>query len=197
MSIAKVEYVAHAAKDQGRCEKDGTLLPKGGPYRWYTVGYRSKVRHKRCMNPQCTPARSELESSLLAEVWAGQESAEAALHGLGAAPGDDPASVMDDAQQALQNLVDALDSVASMYREQDEHFGGGGSTDSAERADNLEAARDELADWQADSDSPEECEEHGDGWVDDCDECTQAWRDWGDSVIDSAQDAIDSALSNV
>lgn len=189
MSIARVHTVLHANKDQGKCERDGTPLPKGSAYRWWTVGYRSRLKHRRCMNPRCTPRLSELESSLVSSVMAAREDAETTLSSLMVSDPGDPADMVQQVQDALAGVADAADEVAQQYRDQDEQFGGGGNTDSAERADTLEEAANTLRDWQPDSDAPDGCEEH-DQFDDACDACGDEWANWLDSVLDGASDAL-------
>jgi hypothetical protein len=188
-----VHTVQHANKDQGKCEKDGTPLPKGSAYRWWTVGFRSRYKHVRCMKSTCTPRRSELESSLVSSVMAAQEDAEAnlqALYGLDAGGGDD---VAQSARDALEDVAASIDEVVRQYRDQDEQFGGGGNTDSAQRADDLDADAQTLRDWQPDDEDPPAygCDKHPDSpaWGD-CEECTELWDMWRDDLVASAEQTL-------
>lgn len=73
MSMARVKTVSKAQKDQGTCEKCGKSLPKGEPYRWFKVGFRSRHKHVRCTDASCTPRPSELESTSKADIYAAFE----------------------------------------------------------------------------------------------------------------------------
>lgn len=190
MSQARVHTVTKAAKDQGKCEHCGAPLPKGGPYRWYSVGFRSHYKHKRCMLPKCTPTQADRESSLLAEIYTAQESASATLDSLSQSDPTAPDDFVSQVRDAVTEVADAVDSVAQQYRDQDEAFGGSGSTEAAERADTLEGASGDLQGWDPDRDEPEACDDH-DAWQDACDACADNWSAWVDDVVQQARDAID------
>lgn len=208
MSIARV-YTQRFAARQGKtiaCEKCRTPIAKGEQYRSFQVGFRSKFTHVRCMRSTCSPRLSELESSMLSEVYAGQEAAEDTLDDLLAQdPEDDASSV----ESAVHDFGDAIRNVADQYREADENFGGGGNTENGERADTLESAADEMENWSASENDPpddEDCsekarvaaahdadpasdEEHD---PDECDECIGNRRTWWEDLINEAREAISS-----
>lgn len=192
MSQARVHTVGRAVKDQGQCEKCGDALPPGSAYRWYSVGFRSHYKHRRCMKATCTPRPSELESSLLSSVYSAQEGATDNLEGL---KGDDEYEVAKITEE-VEGVAEAIDEVAQQYREQDEAFGGGGATDSAERADTLEQASSDLQGWQPSGDTdPPSCSEH-DELDAECDDCRSEASTWWDDLVQEAIDAIDEvALS--
>jgi hypothetical protein len=127
-----------------------------------------------------------LESSLVSSVYAAREDAVSAL-------ASQVVDSADDLTQALQGILEdvatAVDDVVQQYRDQDEHFGGGGNTDSAQRADDLESAAQTLRDWEPDG-SPEACEVHGDEPQDDCDDCQRALEDWRDDAVAGAESAL-------
>lgn len=163
MSIARVTTVKSARKDQGTCGKCGTPLPKGSAYRWYTVGFRSHYKHRRCMAPTCTPLASELESSKVASIYAAQESAEDAIN---------EATSGDDIQAAIDEVIEAIREVAEEYREAavNPNTGEVFNLDSEERADTLEGSADELEGYDVELDEGcSECE--GQGEID-CPECS-------------------------
>jgi hypothetical protein len=186
MSVARVHYVKKAAKDQGKCEKCGDALPVGSAYRWYSVGFRSHYKHRRCMKHTCTPRTSELESSLLSSVYAAQEDAEGAL---GGDPEEDTSSLSD----ALSSVAEAAREVAEQYRTQDESFGGGGATESAERADSLEEYADNLESWSApESDRPTVgCDKHGDEQQEGCEACEYVVTEWWEDQAADARSAME------
>lgn len=155
MSVAKVHTVAKARKDQGECESCRTPLPAGSPYRWFSVGFRSKFKHKRCTKPVCTPRPSQLESSKLADVYAAQEDAEDAI---------DSASEIDDITAAVGELGSAIREVADEYTEASTDDNGTVfNIEAQERAETLEAAADECDGWTPEAEDTEENVE--------CDEC--------------------------
>lgn len=122
-----------------KCSKCGDEIKVGDPYRYWEPFFRSSYRTIRCMKATCTPRMSELESSKIASAYAARESVEDTL---GTSLGD-----AEDAQffnDLAQEVVDALDEIIDEYREADETFGGSGSSQSAERADELESAKDNL-----------------------------------------------------
>jgi hypothetical protein len=194
MSIARVTTVQHSRPRRDKvtgelkkyvCENDKTVIEPGEPYRWFVVGFRSNYVHIRCMKSTCTPRMSQLESSQLSEVYAAQESAEDELNVLAVAdPGE-----LSDITDTFDQIGEAIDNVVSAYREADESFGGQGATQSAERADELESAKDELDQISLEEFDESSCDEHSkfDGECDDCKELKATW--WSDQ-IDAAKDAL-------
>lgn len=200
MSLAKVVEVKSARADY-RCEKDGTVILKGDPYRWYVVGFRSKYRHIRCMKASCSPRPSERESSQVSEVYAAQETATDDLGNLSTAISapDEGASLVEEIKSILQTAADSIREVAEAYREADENFGGGGNTDMGEWADTLEEGVDALESWDPDTD-PEDidgCGEHEEdesltnGFDPDCEDCQNLASEWADTTIGEARDLVD------
>lgn len=199
MSLAKVVEVKHARAEY-RCEKDGTEIAKGDPYRWYVVGFRSKHRRIRCMNAGCAPRPSERESSNVSEVYAAQENAADRLGDLSTSIDRDSASeLVSEVREVLQEAADSIREVGDGYREADENFGGGGSTDMAEWADTLESAADEIESWEPDTDAEDidGCGEHEEeegltnGFDPDCEDCQNAVTEWAGDLIDSARSAVE------
>jgi hypothetical protein len=163
MSIARIHTVKAARKDQGTCDKCGTPLPAGSAYRWYTVGFRSHFKRRRCMDPACTPRASELESSLVASIYAAQEQAEDDINAAG---------TPDDIQSAIESVVEAVREVAEQYREAavNPNTGATFNYESEERADTLDASADELEGYDIEADEGcSECE--GEGEID-CIDCS-------------------------
>lgn len=195
MSQARVETFT-SRKDHGKCEKCGTALPAGARYRTFKVGFRSRYQHNRCMSMACTPTRAELESSQMAEIYGAQDDAEANI--TAAAVGD-----FDAVNAALQDVRDAIENVASVYREADDAMGGSGSTASAERADVLESAyiddvdEDEFEDWCSDhvddeawsaiqAEDPDAAGVSLDDARQACDACNDAQVDWWTGIVEDA-----------
>jgi hypothetical protein len=198
MSVARVQVVKAARKDQGACERCRTPLPKGSIYRWYTVGFRSRYVHKRCMKPECTPRMSELESSKMADVYSAQESFE---DGLSALENGDPGE-NSTVQELLDDFSSAVSDTAGEYREADDAIGGGGYTESGEKADALESAADELGNFDpsVDMENVEPCDEHGDDFEpeegEDADEIREACEACQEKRRGEWQDLIEEARSH-
>ena len=191
MSVARVHYVKAARKEQGKCGKCGDDLPKGQPYRWYSVGFRSHYASKRCMKSTCSPRQSELESSKLSSVYSAQEGAEDELAALRNGEPQDQQAVQD----VMTGFAEAVRETADEYREADEAIGGGGTgTISEERADLLNEAADELDGFspQADPEQFEACEdaEDEDHDSDTCEACRESKANVWSELIDEAESAI-------
>jgi hypothetical protein len=200
VSIARINRSKFAARlgKQIKCEKCREPIEKGETYIWYFVGFRSRLKHVRHDRPECRPRTSELESSNKAEAFAAIEEAEDALAALRGEPGE-----ASDIDEIVSAAAESINEVAGQYREADESFGGGGSTVSAEIADELEGAAQELESFQADTDEPDACERHtfdgpGDqGAIDElaeqaksCDDCRELRREWWDSQVEAALEAV-------
>jgi hypothetical protein len=162
MSIARVTTVQKSRKP-GKCEKCGIDLPVGSTYRHFKVGFRSRHVHKRCMASACSPKTSELESSMLSDVYAAMEDAE-----------DQAGSVesVEDAQEILQVLADAIREVASAYEEASTNDDGVVfNTEAEERQQVLESAADDLESITLDDDTTADCEACGGTGKVTCEQC--------------------------
>lgn len=200
MSQAKVVEVKHARAEY-RCEKDGTVIAKGDPYRWYVVGFRSKHRRIRCMKATCTPRPSEKESSNLSEVYAAQESATDALDNLSTQveSEEDAKGLVEEIKSILEEAAGSISEVADGYREADENFGGGGSTEMGEWADTLDEAKDALESWEPDTEAEDidGCGEHeeedglNNGLDPECEDCQSGITEWARETVDAARDLVD------
>lgn len=188
-----------------KCGKCGNELSVGKPYRWFTVGFRGYPQF-RCMNATCTPTVVELESSQMGEVYGALETARSAIGSIDATDRDDAETQIND---IFSELVSTMEEVKDAYREADEHFGGGGMTDSGERADQLESAISELESFslsvsdpdgcgdafkedlslEADEDAPEDHDTPVEG-CSHCDDAVETWRT--DEVIPAVEDALDN-----
>lgn len=168
------QVTAVRARKSYECEKCGKKIQPGEMYRWYKLGFRSNLRRTRCMQPVCTPKRSELVTSKLSAVYAAVEDAEADINAC---------DTVDGVEAAVASVGDICREIAEEYREAavNPDTGVEFNPDNIERADTLDGIADELESWSCDADEREECSIHGSDWVDeredldtaDCTDCTE------------------------
>ncbi|SRR6266851_888148 len=108
MGQVKLKTVQTAMKDPGKCTVCGDELKQGGPYRYFKPQFRGNRKVVRCMKPECTPRRSELELSKLSGVFAAQEDAESAI---------DSAESIEDIQSALEDCSGSVQEVIDEYEQ--------------------------------------------------------------------------------
>jgi hypothetical protein len=171
---AKVKTVQKAQKDQGSCSKCGTALPAGSAYRYFKPGFRSRIKVRRCMKSECTPKRSELETSKLAEVYAAQE---VAYDSIAAAESfQDLSDAITDLESAAQEVLDDYESQVDEHPFMEETV--------RDRIDALQSFVDDLSGFSPDEeDEPEEDE-------DDFEEKHERWKDALDEARQAANDLI-------
>lgn len=136
MSVARIHTVEKSRKDQGACEKCRTPLPKGSAYRWFSVGYHAKFKHKRCLKHGCFPKPSERESSSKSGIMAAMETFE----------GQDFDNI-DDLQSAFEDVKGAFEEYADECRTAADAWENGNSQ-LEERADAAEQANYGVEDWE-------------------------------------------------
>jgi len=205
VSVKRIYNVAKARKAQRPCSKCGTAINPGDGYLYWEPFFRSNFKQVRCLKRECYPRPSERESSLMSSVLAAQEAVEDALEDTS---GAEDASFFND---LAADVVSALEEVIDQYREADENFGGGGSSASGERADELEDAKSEIESFYAE-DAPERgdldaCDkadpqnpwnpEHGDGNKEGCEECDAIWAEALDTWREEQASNLQDALSNI
>lgn len=203
MSLARI-YTTQKSRKVWTCSKCRREIPVGSKVLSFAVGFRG-FEQKRCGdNPTCYPTRGERESSLLAEIY-------------DAADGIDLGSAesLDDLTNAVQEVIDACESVASQYQD-NEMFEI--NYELQERAEMVEAAGEQLSSWADDlEDEPDENEERfneeecgscqGSGTTENdeanCDDCDgrgylaaeESFEDahdaWLEEAAQAAQQAID------
>jgi hypothetical protein len=164
MSLARITKVAKSQKP-GVCEKCKVELPKGSPYIWYKVGFRSRFKHVRCDSAACYPKQSERESSQIASIYAAQEEFEDALDGC---------TTADEITELLGPVAEAIREVAEAYREAaiNPNTGDIFNPNLDERADTLESAADEVENADIE-DETTECEQcNGESEID-CEHCEE------------------------
>lgn len=208
MSQARVYTSPRNAGRKGKrlvCESCRNEIPKGEPYRWFKVGFRSRYKHVRCMRHQCTPTRSQLESSKMSGVYAAVETAESAVNGV--AWGGDAADVVQQLKSALEDAGSEFETVADEYSEAAEAMGGAGEQMKTV-ADSIRDAASELSSFEPSEDEPDfdTCEnvfhdddgngiEHGDTAK--CDECSDIALDWLQDAVNEAIDALNTAVDSI
>lgn len=203
MSVARITTVGRSRKPYvcGSCRE---TIPVGSSYRWFAVGFRGRPQI-RCMKTTCTPRTSQLESSQLSEAYAARENAQDQLATM------TEVSDLSDLQNVLDEFKDAIESVKDIYREADENFGGGGMTENAERADNLEAVMDEIDSVSLDDWDDNWCEKHEsadtaleldeqftesdniDAVREACDDCIANRETWWKEQVEAVENAINDA----
>lgn len=189
MSVAKVKVIKKSQKDQGKCGKCGVELPKGSPYKWWTVGFRSNHKYVRCMKATCAPRDSERESSKFVTILSAQE---------GFQDNIDILTTKDDIESAVQEVGTAVREVADEYSEAADAWEHGNES-LEEKRDHYEGQADELESWEYDGGDWELCEKHeGDDLdgdsdvVESCPECVEKRDDWISEIREAAREAVDN-----
>ena len=194
MSMRRIHTVKRAAKAH-TCSRCGATIAKGEGYLYWEMGFRPSYKRIRCLRTACYPKPSERETSNVAEAYASQEDAVEALDALEQAGPDwgEWQQAVDAVTEVVTTAGEAIDEVATTYREADEAFGGLGATEHAERADTLEQAASDLADFSPGEDEPQDCGEHAeeDGPVQGCSDCEDAVLAWYQGLVQEARDMID------
>lgn len=174
MSVAKINTVGRAQKDQGECAKCKTPLPAGSPYRWYSVGFRAKYKHKRCMENACTPRPSERESSSKAGPMAAIEDFEAmSFDNI-----EDVTTAFEDVKSAFEEYYQECENALDAWEN--------GNSQLEERRDGAQEALDTMENWDAEEYDGEVDEE---GQPEDEDE----YRTFLDDQISAATSAMNDA----
>lgn len=190
MSTAKVNVVKKARQDQGKCENCGAELKAGDGYLWFTVGFRSNWKHKRCLRSECFPRPSERESSKFASVMAAQEDFDESVGGM---------YEVDEIEAAVQAVADALNELRDEY---DEALGAWeyGNEQLQEKVDHYESQAYEVDGWTWDgTEDWDRCDEHYDedpefeeDGTPKCEACAEQREDWIEQVRDAARDVVNS-----
>jgi hypothetical protein len=120
---AKIHSVTKSMKEV-ECTKCHDTIPVGSPYQYFKPGYRGRLKVRRCMKPACTPKRSELDTSKLAEVFAAQEDAEATINEATEIPEIVTAveAVKEEAERIQQEYQDAVDAAPMMNGQMEERM---------------------------------------------------------------------------
>lgn len=190
MSVAKVTVVQKARQDQGECGRCGKPLPAGSGYLWWTVGFRSSYKHKRCLREECYPRPSERESSKAASVLAAQEDFAAQVWSLWTV--DDIEAAVADVAQAVVDLRDEYDEALQSWEYGNEQL--------QEKYDHYDSQSYEIEGWSWDGTYDwERCEEHdeADAEVDEdgtpeCEACAESREAWINEVREAASEVVDA-----
>lgn len=142
MSLAKL-HITEKSRKIWRCRKCGVEIPKGSRVIRFTVGFRGRPQ-ERCSKPECYPLPSERESSLVADVYAAQESVDFST-----------AQSKEDIDNMIQDVISACEEVVGQYEENPMYDN---NYDMQERADQIRSAGEELENW---SDSLDDEPEQG------------------------------------
>lgn len=175
MSIARVYTTKGPVRKDGLvCGNCKSPIVKGKDRRrTFAVGFRG-YEQTRCMKPECTPSRSELESSAISGVYA-------AIDGLNV----QNMHTVDDFEAARDEVVEACEEVADEY-ESNEMFEVNEMLQ--ERAETIRSAADELSNWVPDNEAPDEDDERDEDVT--YEEAMAAW-------LEETRDSFQEALNNM
>lgn len=172
MSIARVYATKGPVRKDGlKCGKCGDPIVKGRDRRrTFAVGFRGREQ-TRCMNPVCTPTRSELESSAVATIYGVIDGID--FSALGA---------REDLESARDDVVAACEEVADEYESNEMYEV---NYDLQERAEMIRSAGDELSNWEPEGEEPEEDPDGGSEDLEGPD-----WLEWLAEAQQSLEDAV-------
>lgn len=139
--MPRVNTVAKARTDQGKCRACGDELPAGAAYRWIKPRYGSKV--VRCLKAECRFRSSDLTSSdKLARVYSAQETLEDAIAGWDGEDGEDVKQALTDAAEEIRDVASEYESSADSI---ESAFSSSSTADECrEKAEALESWADEI-----------------------------------------------------
>lgn len=141
MGVAKVKHVAKARKHQGKCQACGAEIKAGDPYKWWTIGFRSRSKSKRCGTCPVPPASQRESNEKVAAIYAAEEDLTKAL----AEAGDREA-----VQEALTNAAEQIREAGELWRESAQNIEDGfgheteQSIEQTEKADAADSWADEI-----------------------------------------------------
>lgn len=201
---AQVKTVKRANKDQGSCSNCGDPLPAGSAYRYYRPGFRSRVKVRVCMKPECTPRQSQLDTSRMSDAWAAIEDAQQRIEEVTTV--EEAQSVVDDCAAAIRSVADEYEESVSnapmledSLREKIEAL--------EQFADNLESlSLDEEPEEPTEPEEPQResfedddsFNEAHDTWEDEYEEFgteVENWKEECGETVEAARDAVRNALS--
>lgn len=160
MSVAKVHTVNKSRKAQGRCGDCEKPIKAGDGYRWWTIGFRSRSKYKRCMACPVPPPSQRESSAAVAHILASQEMVYGALDACGSredvvAALEDFASGISEAAETWGESADNIEQGFQHETEQSQRFRE--ASESAESfADEVESAASNLDEYDETSEETEE-----------------------------------------
>ncbi len=92
------------ARQEYKCTRCGDLIKPGTKYRYFKPGFRSRIKIRRCMKPECTPKMSELDTSKMSGAYAAIEEAEAAVSAAGEV--SEVMQAIEDCEAAIRDVQD-------------------------------------------------------------------------------------------
>lgn len=178
MSLARVYTTKGPVRKDGlTCGKCGTAIVKGQDRRrTFAVGFRG-WEQTRCMRPECTPTRAELESSAVADVYSAMDDIDYASLG-----------TTDDFTEARDSVVSAIEDVASNYESNEMYEI---NEVLQERVDILQSAASDLEQWEPGESEPNE--DDPESWGDEY----ASFEDAHDAWLEETREALESAIQEV
>ena len=181
MSVAKLHHVQKAQKAR-KCGKCGTDIGKGQPYRWFQVGFRSRLRQIRCTAETCYPPPSVRESSKVSVIMGAQESFYDNI---------DELDTQESIESAVAEVAEAVREVADEYQEALDNWPSGNSN-LEEKVEHYSSQADTLESWTWDGDEePEESDYEDAAGVLNEESFQQAREEWLDEVRAAAREAVE------
>lgn len=157
MSVARLHQVKSARKPQGKCGGCDKTIRKGQPYVWWTVGFRSRFKHKRCGECKVPPPSARESNSSMSLLLAAGEGLSEALAA---------ATSTDDVKSAVETAAEGVRDAISDWEEKKENLeqafpnGSPAIEEIEEHIGNAESLADELEAFEVEeADEPEEGEE--------------------------------------
>lgn len=209
MSQAQVKHVKRAQKDQGKCSGCNKELPVGSEYRYYKPGFRSRVKIRICMSDNCTPRRSQLESSKLSDAYSAVEHAEDRLNDTGTPENttvEEIQEIIDECASEIRNVaeeyeasIEAAPMLEETVREKIERLEEfADELDSVSLEDPPEKPEPPREPNRQDFESDQAYEESHDAWHaerSDYESELEEWKGECDETLENARDAARDALS--
>ena len=196
--MARINHVAKARKDQGKCLRCGKEITAGDSYYWVELktGPRSSLRKTFCDTHRPRPSDTTT-SDKLSTLYSVQEALEDEVAG---------ATTKEDVAAALRTAAESAREVAEEYRDSrsnmPESLQDGATGQEMEEkadsidswADSLESAADEAESVEADE--PEE-KEDGDSEEDSEEDADDSEDDKAESELQQAKDIAESAAGEL
>ena len=99
MGVARVKSVGKARKDQGKCGGCDKPILAGDAYKWWTIGFRSRYKNKRCEACPVPPPSARESNEKIATIMAAEEG----FNPSNAACRDDLVSILEEAAENIRS----------------------------------------------------------------------------------------------